>query len=342
MEKFMDHTDIGMNQPSTCKSANPTAIPANARISGRPAASSMPNATNSRIMVGRPLTSSALWSASALILLKSLHTGHSPVTFAFAPGRERQLPDVGAELAGRHRTAGVVLHDLVDGNRARCDRHARSSPRAAGSASGFGTARGVRRVLQLRDEPIERRRVRRDRGRLVVDDDRIFGAERAGSRGGSRRAHVARSSPAPPTRRPTTRRSASARAAAANATSIHTAMTPRRCRAENGDDARTAPSDRAAPTARARSVDVVRDGHANAPRGSGDGRRSTGPGLGPARSENTFPGRGRTALRWPWWHGHIGRAVGNFNFGFGGSCCHSVTGWLMLTESVASRSSPVN
>ncbi len=85
MEKFMDHTDIGITQPSTCKSAKPTAIPANASTRGNPAASNMPNATNSRIMVGRPLTSSALCSASALILLKSLHTGHSPVTVARAP-----------------------------------------------------------------------------------------------------------------------------------------------------------------------------------------------------------------------------------------------------------------
>ena len=76
-------------------------------------------------MVGRPLTSSALWSASALILLKSLHTGHSPVTFGLRAGRERQLADVGAERAGGDRPAGVVLHDLVDGNRARCDRRAR-------------------------------------------------------------------------------------------------------------------------------------------------------------------------------------------------------------------------
>ena len=57
-----------------------------------PAASSMPNATNSRIRVGRPLTSSALCSASALILLKSLHTGHSPVTLAFAPDASVSFP----------------------------------------------------------------------------------------------------------------------------------------------------------------------------------------------------------------------------------------------------------
>ena len=92
IEKFIDHTDIGMNQPSKCKSAKPTAIPARASTSGMPAAISVPNATNSRINVGKPLTSSALCSASALILLKSLHTGHSPVTSARAPGESFSLP----------------------------------------------------------------------------------------------------------------------------------------------------------------------------------------------------------------------------------------------------------
>ena len=145
MEKFMDHTDIGMTQPSTCKSAKPTAIPAKARINGRPAARSMPKATKSRIMVGRPLTNSALWSASAFILLKSLQTGHSPVTFAFAPDREREFPDVGTELAGRRRTFGVVLHNLVDGNRARCDRHARSGlPRREARGGSARRARAAR------------------------------------------------------------------------------------------------------------------------------------------------------------------------------------------------------
>ena len=91
IEKFIDHTDIGVTQPSTCRSAKPTAMPASASTSGRPAAISMPNATNSRIMLGRPLTSSALWSASALIVLKSLHTGHSPVTSARAPDGERAV-----------------------------------------------------------------------------------------------------------------------------------------------------------------------------------------------------------------------------------------------------------
>ena len=50
-----------------------------------PAAIIAPNATNSRRSVGRPLSSSALWSASAFAVLKSLQTGHSPVTSARAP-----------------------------------------------------------------------------------------------------------------------------------------------------------------------------------------------------------------------------------------------------------------
>ena len=70
---------------STCSTANPTAMPASASSSGMPAAIIAPNATNSSTSVGRPLSSSALWSASAFTLLKSLHTGHSPVTFACAP-----------------------------------------------------------------------------------------------------------------------------------------------------------------------------------------------------------------------------------------------------------------
>ena len=53
IEKFIDHTDIGVTQPRTCKSANPTAMPASARTSGRPAAISAPNATNNRIMRGQ-------------------------------------------------------------------------------------------------------------------------------------------------------------------------------------------------------------------------------------------------------------------------------------------------
>ena len=49
-----------------------------------------PNATSSRMIVGMPERSSALWSASSFVLLKSLHTGHSPVTSRSAPSGTRQ------------------------------------------------------------------------------------------------------------------------------------------------------------------------------------------------------------------------------------------------------------
>ena len=116
MEKFMDHTDIGMNQPSTCKSAKPTAIPASARISGRPAARSMPNATNSRIMRGQSAHQLGLVQRFGVDLVEV--APHRPFAghLRLRAGRERELPDVGAELSGRRRAAGVVLHDLVDGN----------------------------------------------------------------------------------------------------------------------------------------------------------------------------------------------------------------------------------
>ena len=85
IEKFIDHTDIGVIHESMCNTAKPTAIPASASSSGRPAAIIAPNARKSRMSVGSPLRSSALCSASAFTVLKSLHTGHSPVTFACAP-----------------------------------------------------------------------------------------------------------------------------------------------------------------------------------------------------------------------------------------------------------------
>ncbi len=85
IEKFIDHTDIGVIHDNMCSTAKPTAMPASASSSGIPAAIMAPNATKSSTSVGRPLSSSALWSASAFTLLKSLHTGHSPVTFACAP-----------------------------------------------------------------------------------------------------------------------------------------------------------------------------------------------------------------------------------------------------------------
>ncbi len=60
-------------------------MPASASSSGMPAAMAEPNATSSRIMVGMADSSSARCSASSLLLLKSCHTAHSPVTFAVAP-----------------------------------------------------------------------------------------------------------------------------------------------------------------------------------------------------------------------------------------------------------------
>ena len=85
IEKFIDHTEIGEITLSRCSDANPVAMPAIARISGIPAASIAPKATNNMISVGRPDNSSALCSAASFIALKSAHTGHSPVTSALAP-----------------------------------------------------------------------------------------------------------------------------------------------------------------------------------------------------------------------------------------------------------------
>ena len=85
IEKFIDHTDMGVIHESMWSTANPTAIPASASSSGRPAAIIAPNAMNRSTRVGRPLSSSALCSACSFTLLKSLHTGHSPVTSAWAP-----------------------------------------------------------------------------------------------------------------------------------------------------------------------------------------------------------------------------------------------------------------
>ncbi len=92
IEKFIDHTDIGVIHESTCSVAKPTAMPDSASTSGMPAAIMAPKATNSRMRLGRPLSSSALCNACSLILLKSLHTGHSPVTAAFAPGARCSPP----------------------------------------------------------------------------------------------------------------------------------------------------------------------------------------------------------------------------------------------------------
>ena len=60
-------------------------MPASASTSGRPAAIAEPNATNNKMIVGRPDSSSALWRAFSFSALKSCHTAHSPVTSTFAP-----------------------------------------------------------------------------------------------------------------------------------------------------------------------------------------------------------------------------------------------------------------
>ena len=86
IEKFMAQTDIGVTPAARWRTANPTAIPAIASTRGIPAATAEPNATKSRITVGRPDSSSASCSASSLLSLKSCHTAHSPVASADDPG----------------------------------------------------------------------------------------------------------------------------------------------------------------------------------------------------------------------------------------------------------------
>ena len=109
IEKFMDHTDSGVNPVRRWRAAKPTAMPARASSRGRPAAMAEPNATASRTMVGRPETSSARCRASSFSALKSLHTGHSPVTSARAPsGRDSALTWAMSSPADSGRSASSV------------------------------------------------------------------------------------------------------------------------------------------------------------------------------------------------------------------------------------------
>ena len=85
IEKFIDHTDKGVAPLSRCSAAHPMKMPATASRSGRPAAIADPKATNNKIMVGNPDTSSARCSVVSFSALKSAHTAHSPVTLAVAP-----------------------------------------------------------------------------------------------------------------------------------------------------------------------------------------------------------------------------------------------------------------
>ena len=92
MEKFIDHTDIGMNQPSTCNSAKPTAMPASASTSGNPAAMSMPKATNSRINVGKAAHELGLVQRLRVDLVEVAPHGPFARHLGACARRELQLP----------------------------------------------------------------------------------------------------------------------------------------------------------------------------------------------------------------------------------------------------------
>ena len=95
IEKFIDHTDSGVTAVARFSTAKPTAMPARANNSGNPAAIAEPNATRSRMIVGRPETSSARCNASSLVSLKSAHPAtplsplRSPPLGAAPPRRGR-------------------------------------------------------------------------------------------------------------------------------------------------------------------------------------------------------------------------------------------------------------
>ena len=116
MEKFMDHTDIGMTQPSTCKSANPTAIPAKREDQRQAGGEQHAERDEQQDHGGQAAHQLGLVQCFGVDLVEV--APHRPLAghLRLRAGRECQFADVGAELAGRDRTAGVVLHDLVDGN----------------------------------------------------------------------------------------------------------------------------------------------------------------------------------------------------------------------------------
>ena len=139
IEKFIDHTDNGVTPVPRCSSAKPTAMPATASSSGRPAAIAVPKATNRRMMVGSPESSSALCNASSLSWLKSCHTAHSPVASASAPGG-RSIPSTVAisSPADSGRSASVRAERLT-GTRA-ASPSGLSRPASAGWVRGSTTA----------------------------------------------------------------------------------------------------------------------------------------------------------------------------------------------------------
>ncbi len=139
IEKFIDHTDSGVASPVRWSAAKPTAMPASASSSGMPAATAEPNATSSRIMVGRADSSSARWSASSLLWLKSLHTGHSPVTSTFAPsGTSREATWALRSAADSGRSASSSPTNCTGTSTVRPS--GASNPASGGSVIGSTTA----------------------------------------------------------------------------------------------------------------------------------------------------------------------------------------------------------
>ena len=176
IEKFIDHTDSGVARPRRCRAAKPTAMPAMARTRGMPAATAEPKATSSRTMVGRPDSSSALWRASSLEVLKSLQTGHSPVTSSWAPAGGSRSPTKDMTCAADSgRSASSVASSGTGINTVRPSGATR--PASAGMASGSTTP-------VLPGAPCERGHDLRHTGRvggdgrvLSVDDVGRLGAE---------------------------------------------------------------------------------------------------------------------------------------------------------------------
>ncbi len=142
-----------------------------------PAASIAPKAMNSMIRVGRPDSSSALWSASSFILLKSLHTGHSPVTSA-SRRRRRSVPPTklpsSPAASGRSLSSPICCSTGINAVKPSWE----IIPASAGMASGSATDSTRGPLGQLGLERPQPRRIVRDRGVLAVDDDRVLRAER--------------------------------------------------------------------------------------------------------------------------------------------------------------------
>ena len=102
IEKFIDHTDIGVIQPSRCRSAKPTAMPASASTQREPGGDA---ACRTRRTAGsgsgRPLTQLGLVERFGVDLVEV--APHRPLAgdLGVRAGRERQLADVAAELRRR-------------------------------------------------------------------------------------------------------------------------------------------------------------------------------------------------------------------------------------------------